>query len=135
MFVARLRMLDQTRAFVEAFAARNQLADADALRLQLIIEELFTNTVTHGYGRECDEPIEITLGTSPDRVTMLYEDAARPYDPVAALPASQAHLADPVGQRPVGQLGVQLVAGLADDFRYSRVGERNRLQLVLRTAR
>ena len=129
-----MRMLDEAHAFVEVFGGRNGLGEGDVLRLQLIIEELFTNTVTHGYGRECDEPVEITLAVEGDRVTLLYQDAASPYDPLATLPASRSHLAAPLEQRPLGQLGVQLVAGLADDARYTREDGRNRLRLVLRAS-
>lgn len=125
-------MLNEAQAFVEGFGGRNGLTECNVLRLQLIIEELFTNTVTHGYGRECDEPVEITLAAQGGRVTLFYEDAARPYDPLATLPTSQSRLAAPVEQRPVGQLGLLLVAGLVDDARYTREDGRNRLQLLLK---
>ena len=124
-------MLDQTRAFIEAFASRNGLSERDMLRLELVIEELFTNTVTHGYGNECDQPVEIALSAADGRVSVLYQDAARPYDPLATLATSRDHLAAPVEQRSVGHLGVQLVAGLVDDVRYTRVGDRNELQLSM----
>jgi hypothetical protein len=65
-------------------------------------------------------------------VKVFYQDAASPYDPLATLSASQSHLAAPLEQRPVGQLGVQLVVGLVDNAQYTREGGRNRLQLLLK---
>lgn len=124
--------LDETNAFVETFGARNGLDERDVLRLQLIVEELFTNTVVHGYGRECDEPIELVLATAGASVTLVYEDAARAYNPLATLPALKARLAAPVTDRPVGQLGVTTVAGIADDVRYSFGDGRNRLEIRMR---
>jgi serine/threonine-protein kinase RsbW len=109
VFEARMSMLPETAAFVEAFCARRGIAREDALRLVLIVEELFTNTVAHGYGRECGAPISIALGTDGGQVTLGYEDAAPPYDPLATLDGSRAGLAHPVESRHVGRLGVHLV--------------------------
>ena len=81
-------MLHDALDFVAAFAALKGLSERDLLRLQLVIEELFTNTIMHGYGKECDEPIEIALRAAPGQVTVQYEDAAGPYDPARTLAAS-----------------------------------------------
>lgn len=127
-----MAMLDETRRFVAEFGTRHGLADDDVLRLQLIVEELFTNTVTHGYGGECDAPIALALAADAGRVMLRYEDAAHRYDPLATLAGSRATLAAAVEERPLGRLGVPLVAGLVDDVRYAFEGGRNRLRLVLR---
>jgi anti-sigma regulatory factor (Ser/Thr protein kinase) len=134
-FVARFQVLTQAAEFVEAFGARNGLAESDVLRLQLVVEELFTNTINHGYGRECDEPIELTLSALDGGVRVLYQDAAHAYDPLATLDRSRADLDAPLEERPVGQLGVRIVAGLVDDARYARSGDRNELQLSMHVTR
>lgn len=124
-------MLHETRVFVEGFAARHDLTEADALRLELVIEELFSNTVAHGYGGDSDGPVDITLVIADGRATVIYEDAAPPYDPLAKLAALRATLAAPLEQRPLGHLGVPLIAGLVERADYRRDGERNRLELLL----
>ena len=43
-FLARLRMLHEALDFVAAFAALKGLSERDLLRLQLVIEELFTKS-------------------------------------------------------------------------------------------
>ena len=134
VYPARLRMLHDALAFVGEFAAATNLSERDLLRLQLVVEELFTNTIMHGYGKECDEPIEIALDAGPGEVTVRYEDEAPRYDPARSLAESQEHMKGPLEQRPVGHLGVHLVAAIVDDMRHSRVGERNRLQIVMRVA-
>ena len=133
-FLARLRMLHDALDFVAAFAAQKGLSERDLLRLQLVIEELFTNTIMHGYGKECDEPIEIALRAAPGQVTVQYQDAAGPYDPARTLAASAEQMSGPLEQRPVGHLGVHLVAAIVDDMRYARIGERNQLQILMRVA-
>ena len=133
-FRARLRMLHDALDFVAAFAALRDLSERDLLRLQLVIEELFTNTIMHGYGKECDEPIEIALGAAPGQVTVQYQDTAGPYDPARALATSRERVSEPLEQRPVGHLGVHLVAAIVDDMRYARIGGRNQLQILMRVA-
>ncbi|MEO5699455.1 MAG: ATP-binding protein [Casimicrobiaceae bacterium] len=133
-FLARFRMLHAALGFVAAFAAANYLLERDVLRLQLVVEELFTNTIMHGYGKECDEPIEIALRADPGMVTVQYEDAAGTYDPSRTLAASREQVSGPLDQRPVGHLGVHLVAAIVDDMHYVRIGERNHLRIVMRVA-
>ena len=134
VFTARMSVLHDALAFVTGFAAATNLSERDLLRLQLVIEELFTNTIMHGYGKECDEPIEIALEASPLQVTVIYEDAADTYDPAGTLAASRAQVTGPLEQRPVGHLGVHLVAAIVDDMRHARVGGRNQLQILMRVA-
>jgi serine/threonine-protein kinase RsbW len=134
VYLARMRMLHNALAFVAEFAAATNLSERDLLRLQLVIEELFTNTIMHGYGKECDEPIEIALHAAPGQVTVRYEDEAATYDPARTLAEAQEQLQGPLEQRPVGHLGVHLVAAIVDDMRHTRVGQRNRLHIVMRVA-
>jgi len=133
-FPARMGVLDEIQAFVEAFGDRHGLANRAVMRLQLVIEELFTNTVTHGYGRECDELVEITLAREGAQVRLVYQDAAKPYDPLSTLSESRARLEAPIDERPVGRLGMPLVAGLVADLRYAREEGRNQLHLLLAPA-
>jgi len=134
VFTARMSVLRDALAFVTGFAAAKNLSERDHLRLQLVVEELFTNTIMHGYGKECDEPIEIALDAAPGQVTVRYEDAAATYDPARTLAASREQVAVPLEQRPIGHLGVHLVAAIVDDMRYARVGARNQLQILMRVA-
>jgi len=129
VFAARLSLLPATAAFVDAFCVRTGLTSADALRLTLVVEELFTNSVMHGYGGECDAPIEVALAAAAGEITLLYEDAARPYDPLSWFAAAPDHLLGTVESRPAGGLGIHLVRELVASARYAREAERNRLWL------
>jgi serine/threonine-protein kinase RsbW len=128
-FAARLTALPATAAFVDAFCAGNGLGSDDALRLTLIVEELFTNSVVHGYGGECDAPIEVALTAAAGEIALLYEDAARPYDPLSRFAAAPGHLHGTVESRPAGGLGIHLVRELVAGARYAREEGRNRLWL------
>ncbi len=130
IFAARLGALPATAAFIDAFCARNGLGSADALRLTLVVEELFTNSVLHGYGGECDAPIEVALATAAGgEIALVYEDAAHPYDPLSQFAAAPEHLIGTVESRPTGGLGIHLVRELAASVCYAREAGRNRLTL------
>ena len=82
-FPARLALLPDAAAFAQAFCERCGIARVDAIRLTLIIEELFTNSVEHGYGGDSDAPIGVALSVEADGVCVRFEDSAPPFDPRA----------------------------------------------------
>ncbi len=132
VFRARLSALPETAAFVASFCKLHAIGRTHVLRLTLIVEELFTNTVEHGYGEECDAPIHIALSADRGAVGLLFEDAAPRYDPLSPLAGLAANLDAAVDSRPIGKLGIHLIRQLTDGARYAHEGGRNRLWLQLR---
>jgi len=131
IFRAQLHVLPETAAFIEAFCNRCGIGTPDALRLTLVVEELFTNTVVHGYRGDSDAQIRIALSVSVDAVTLFYEDRAPAHDPLCRLPASATDADATLGSRPIGGLGVLLVTRFAEAARYAREVGCNRLWLTL----
>src|SRR5690606_19975307 len=96
-----------------------------ALRAELVIEELFTNTVRHGYRGECDHPVWLHALPSPGTLCLTYQDAASPFDPLAVELAEAATAA-----RCIGGQGIRLIRSLASSVAYRRAEERNILTLL-----
>ena len=111
--------------FIESACAN--LSRADRQRLILIVEELFCNSVEHGYGGECDQPVWLTLALTEKSCRVVYEDGAPPHDPFAA--ARDPRLEADADSRPVGGLGVFLVGQMSSSKRYERRHERNVIEL------
>jgi len=131
-FTARLAQLVAVSVFIEEYCLLRALPREAALRLTFIVEELFTNSVLHGYGGESDASIWVGLSGAGDMVELRYEDAAPPYDPLRRLQEGYAApLQSTVSGRPIGGLGVFLVAQLAQNARYVHAQGRNRLTLTL----
>ena len=131
-FPARFASLTESAAFAEAFCARHGVDTGLALKLTLVLEELFTNTITHGFGAESDAPVRIALSTPhPQAVAIVFEDGGPAFDPLAHGARRPAALDDAFDARPVGGLGIHLVEQLASAKRYAREGGRNRLWLTL----
>lgn len=105
----------------------------DMLRLILVLEELFTNSVDHGYGGECHRPVRLTLARAGRAVLVCYEDEAPPFDPLIAAPAALPAAVDAVPDQ-VGGLGLWLVRHYVYDYRHERAGGINRTRFAMRPA-
>ena len=127
-----MEVLPSTAAFVAAFCGRNGIGTTDTLRLTLVVEELFTNIVTHGYGEGGVRRRRVRLALDGRDVTLVCRDEAPPYDPRPALRRLPADLDEPVEKRGVGGLGNLLVGRLVDVSDYVRAGSANGLTLRFR---
>jgi serine/threonine-protein kinase RsbW len=131
VFPARRDSLAAAAAFVEDFCAQHGVAHADAMRLTLVVEELFTNTIMHGHGSDCDAPVRVALVLMQEQVVLHYEDCAPPFDPRQGQGAKVSHLDTMPEERKVGGLGVHLVVQMAHRLEYSFDDGRNRLRIAL----
>ena len=129
-FPARLELLPNVTAYLEETCTAAGLVRDDCPRLTLLVEELFTHTVVHGHGGDTDAPVSLSVEVGAGEVALTYEDSAPSRDPFATLP--RAHESSSVEDRPVGGLGLSLIAGIVERLEYSHVGGRNRLHLVVR---
>jgi len=133
---ARMADLSPAVAFVEGFCAAHGIDPDDALRLTLMVEELFTNTVEHGHGGDSDAPVRLALRDDAHEVELFYEDRAPAFNPLERVadttpPDELDEPADLAGLRP-GGLGVVLVLRMAAHARYAHEDGCNRLWLTLR---
>jgi anti-sigma regulatory factor (Ser/Thr protein kinase) len=133
-FEARMAALPEALAFVEDFCLRQGIGRGDLLRLTLVVEELFTNTVEHGSVEVGHARIRLGLSADSAELALFYEDGSAPFDPLAHLARRPPCLDAAVEARPLGGLGLQLVTQFAASARYAREEGRNRLWIVLRRA-
>jgi serine/threonine-protein kinase RsbW len=121
---ARLSELPGLMQKLAEVAQRLGIPADDSLRLQLIVEELFTNTVTHGFRQDCAAPVTLSLAVSPSGPLLRYADSAPAYDP------SQAPEQVASGETS-GGLGITLIRGMSQTYRYRRLGDRNVSEIQL----
>lgn len=131
---ARYAAIDEAAALVSDFCARHAIDRRLELKLTLVLEELITNTIEHGFGAESDAPIRVALSESGAGFALFYEDAAPPFDPLAHDAASPASVDAPLDDRPIGGLGIHLIGRIAGSARYAREADRNRVWITLPTA-
>lgn len=114
------------RTFIEEACTKTDCSASQTLRILLVIEELFTNTVKYGRGGAVPVEITVTFARMSGDVRVTYENNGPPYDPLGG-DASDAELEKTVGRRSVGRLGLILVRELGENVHYARVGDRNRV--------
>jgi anti-sigma regulatory factor (Ser/Thr protein kinase) len=125
-FPARMEALARVLAFVEGVCARAGVGREESLRLTLVVEELFVNTVVHGHGGDSDAQVRLRLDPQPSGVHVSYEDEAPRFDPSTG--PDQAP--DP-SERAPGGLGLVLVRRLSSDLAYARAENANRVTFVI----
>jgi serine/threonine-protein kinase RsbW len=129
MIPARLERMRDLRGFLEGFCTAAGVASQPCLRLNLVLEELFTNTVRHGHGGDCDAPVWVSLARNAAQVRVTYEDTAPPFNPYGRLPTQSPDTS--LEMRKLGGLGVLLTKEMAASRDYAYVFGRNRIRLAL----
>lgn len=99
----------------EAWARDMGLPEAQILRLVLVIEELFTNTIKHGYREESNRPVHIALGYCDGLAELDYRDQAPIFDPINNV----EKLADYNPPTHIGGMGLQLIQSLGVNASYA----------------
>ena len=121
--------LEQIPAAVEEFAERDNWPPDLVFKLNLVLEELGVNIVN--YSGATGE-IEISLASDDETVTIEIADNGRPFNPLTELDTPD--ISAPLGERPIGGLGVHLVRSMMDELSYSREDGMNRLAMTKRKA-
>lgn len=92
-------------------------------RIELVVEELATNIITHGLPADARWPLHwigLEVVTHAAEIEVVVEDTGMAFDPLAGpLPAS-------TGER-LGAAGLPLIREMPDAIRYRRVGSCNRV--------
>ncbi len=96
--------------------------DDRCLAVQLVLEELITNIIRHGYGESAGGSIQITLRVEPGEAVVELRDRAPAFDPVS--------WRAPTDHSGEGKRGLPLVRRLTDRFEYERTAEHENLLLV-----
>jgi anti-sigma regulatory factor (Ser/Thr protein kinase) len=112
---------------VERFGAAQRLPTDIVNALQVALDEIVTNAITHGYAPGVRGEIAVRLRRRPDGIVLEIEDDGAPFDPLQAPPPN---LGLPAAERPVGGLGIHFVRDLMDEVSYARRDGRNVLKLV-----
>jgi anti-sigma regulatory factor (Ser/Thr protein kinase) len=118
----------QLASEVELFLSAAHVPDKVIFQLNLCIDELVTNTILYGYDDGAEHRIEVTVRLGEDSVVTTIEDDGRAFDPFSSHePPAQIGMA--IDDRPIGGLGIHLVATMMTEVGYDRIGDRNRVTL------
>jgi anti-sigma regulatory factor (Ser/Thr protein kinase) len=114
-------------AELELFCDQEELPVKTCLELNLVLEELVTNTISYGYSDHLSHLIRVDLQRQDDRVKVTIEDDGAEFNPLKAPPP---HMSKNIDDLEPGGLGIHLVRELTDEAEYSREDGYNRLVLI-----
>jgi anti-sigma regulatory factor (Ser/Thr protein kinase) len=111
------------------FAVSQQLPVEVRREIQLVLDEVVSNIINHGYADSEPHTIIVALAVEDRVLEIEVVDDARPFNPLRHdAPRTDQSLAE----RPVGGLGIHLVKQLMDDVAYNRRDGLNHLTLRMR---
>ncbi len=90
--------------------------------VDLVLEELFTNIVCHGFNDNKEHDIFISLSCDDDTLMIRMEDDGKPFDVTAAKPPDTKCA---IENRHIGGLGIHFVKNFVDECKYQRKKDRN----------
>ena len=124
---ARVFELRDLATMVEDFGDANNLPAPKVFAINLELDELITNIVTHGsFEAGIDPRIDIHLRVESDILILTMEDNGSPFDPTLD---TDPNTAAPLESRNVGGLGLHLVKNFANRISYEFVEGKNRSTL------
>lgn len=127
-FPATMAGVDDVDSYAGAFCRTHQISARFQRVLLLILEELVTNTVTHGQPPE-GSLIDVGLRRDHGHISLSYRDRGIPFNPVQdrePLDPSQT-----MRSRPAGGQGWPLIFHYCADVNYRRVADANVLEMLI----
>lgn len=117
---------------IEAFCVQAGLTPRVANRVEVVIEEIVSNAIRHGFAPGSAQSVVLTARATEDAVLLAFDDDGAAFDPLAY--AEPAPFAD-LETAQVGGLGIAAVRRLATVVSYTAVGGNgfpvNRLEVTL----
>ena len=112
-------------ASAELWALAAGLSNGLALRLTLVVEELFTNTIKYGYCRESKRPVKIELSVNDGLAQLEYRDKGPPFDSVRTMEIC----AEQNAPLRIGGVGLHLIQTISSNASYANIGGWNIVRL------
>jgi serine/threonine-protein kinase RsbW len=123
----RLSGVANVSRMVEAFGDANGLPEPQVYVVNLALDELIANAVTHGFADVANSRMDIELRVEEGTLVLSLTDNGAPFDPTRY--SEPADTESPLEQRSIRNLGLHLVKSLADRVTYEFTGGRNHLTM------
>ncbi len=124
---ADLSALPMLAQAVQEFGTAHALSLDLQSRLNLVLDELVTNSVCYALPDLAAPELRLCLFVDQDTVVAQIEDNGEAYNPFEEVPEPDTSLG--LAERPIGGLGIFFVKKLIDSSAYERIDGRSRMTL------
>ena len=121
--ISELKALNQ---HLNNWAKGTNLTANAILRINICLDELFTNIVYYGFEDDLEHTIKFTLKAESNLLTINIEDDGIPFNPLEKV---DPEFPDNVDSAKIGGLGIHIIKQLMDNVRYERK-QGNKLTMV-----
>ncbi|MFO8130450.1 MAG: ATP-binding protein [Bacteroidales bacterium] len=123
-----VRELEKLTGELQKVAEEWNINTGIAMKLELILEEVFTNIVFHAFEDNAGHSIDVFLKRSGDVLRIRIEDDGKAFDLTRIPPADS--LDKDIKERPVGGLGIHFIKEFSDHLTYERKNNKNILKIT-----
>ena len=102
------------------------LSENSILRINICLDELFTNIVSYGFDDDLEHIIAFTLSRDNNSVVINIEDNGIPFNPLEKI---DPDFPDNVESANIGGLGIHIIKKLMDNVSYERKEGKNKLSM------
>ena len=121
--ISGLKVLNQ---HLNNWAKDTNLTANSILRINICLDELFTNIVSYGFEDDMEHTIKFTLKAENNLLTINIEDDGIPFNPLEKV---DPDFPDNVDSAKIGGLGIHIIKKLMDNVRYERK-QGNKLTMI-----
>ncbi len=121
-----LKEMEQFRFFIEGLVKDKLINEGTCIKLNLVIEEMFTNILHYGFKDSNNHKIEIIVELDNNIFTATIIDDGIPFNP---LNYRVQDLNAPLEKRRIGGLGIHLMKNIMDEHHYQRKDDKNILTI------
>ncbi|MCU0374407.1 MAG: FG-GAP-like repeat-containing protein, partial [Chitinophagaceae bacterium] len=116
--------ISRINAQVEAFFDEFSVPMKTAFQTDLILDEILTNIITHGYpqGGEHSIDLKLSIDNSARTVTITVADGGTPFDPTTI---AEADTTSDLEERAIGGLGIHFVKQISQTMEYNYSNNKN----------
>lgn len=119
--------IDQVTGFVEKFLEEKEAPMEFVMKINVVIDEIFSNIARYGFPEGEPSKVRITASINSDnQFVLVFIDNGIPYNPLAKEDPDITLSAE---DRPIGGLGIFIVKKIMDEMLYERSNNRNILSL------
>ncbi|MDR2158005.1 MAG: ATP-binding protein [Holosporaceae bacterium] len=113
---------------VKRFCFKNDISTKKCHDITLILDEIVTNIIKYAYTDKKEHQITLSIQKKKECVSIKLTDDGIHFDPLSQITPD---VTSSIEKRQIGGLGIFIAKQLSDAIAYSRINEKNQLQIIV----